>query len=117
MAAAAERQHALKVLQSAVEKGPSAFADYLHRHYTETDEDLYSYVASLIPGKINQKLWGFALTLATHPHQLPSKLGDELDKRLKDLQGKLAILRGARFLAILRADNDDDHARDLYGIK
>ena len=51
----------------------------------------------------NSTLADFALRVASVPERLPTLCGDRLDSLIRELQSVPALLRGARFLALLCA--------------
>ena len=106
-------QPALDALQQAIEKKSTGFSIILRREYKEIDENLdqaewYSDLTMRYHVSTDPKICGFAFRLATEPHLLPKMFGSELDGMLNAVRDNPAILRGARFLALLHPNQNHD---------
>lgn len=100
-------QHSLDALQQALEKKSTGFSDILLCEYKKINESLdqaeqwYSDLAVQYHVSTDLKLCDFAFKLATKPHLLSNMSSSEQDGMLNAIRDNPAILRGARFLALL----------------
>ena len=107
-------QPALDALQQAVEKRSTGFSAVLRREYEKIDENpgqaeqWYSDLAIRYHVSTDPKLCDFAFRLATEPHLLSKMSGSEQDGMLNAIRDNPAILRGARFLALLHPNQNHD---------
>ena len=110
---ARDRPHALNILQGAVAPRWPGFATCLRREYLQMNDDYdrasqwYSDVTARYHVRSSQKLCDFALKLASQPDQLSDMEGKEPNEMLSAILRNPTILRGARLLAILRANGAD----------
>jgi hypothetical protein len=99
-------RQAINNLQHAVHTR-TAFAAVLRRDYTKIDRDLvkalgwYKELATRYGLSMDQTLCKFVLALATRPDGIHRTFGPEVGRLIKKLISEPAILRGARFLALL----------------
>lgn len=105
-----EGQQAIDTLQYAVDKY-SGFADALRMGCPKMGDDMaevsrwYASLAALYRISPKRKLCDFALRLASQPHRLFETVGvDEMRILLGQVKSKPAIVRGARLLALLSAN-------------
>jgi hypothetical protein len=88
----------------------SGFAAVLRRDYTKVDRDLvkaigwYKKLAARYGLIMDDTLCKFALALANRPETVSATFGSAVQRLLSELCSKPAILRGARFLALLRGN-------------
>ena len=107
-------QPALDALQQAIEKKSTGFSATLSREHEKIDENLdqaeqwYSDLAIRYHVSTDPKLCDFAFRLATEPHLLSKMSGSEQDGMLNAIRDNPAILRGARFLALLHPNQNHD---------
>lgn len=105
--------HATDILQRAVDRRPS-FAVVLRRGFERMNDDTkdgslwFSGVAKRYRICPDTNLCDFALRLASEPQRLPLLCGTGLEGLLGRLGEKPALLRGARFLALLCANQNTD---------
>ena len=71
-------------------------------------EQWYSDLAMRYHVSTDPKLCDFAFRLATEPHLLSKMSGSEQDGMLNAIRDNPAILRGARFLALLHPNQTQD---------
>ena len=105
---------AVEDLQQSVERSVTMRPNYaatLRRDYVKMDGDMtwasqwYADLASRYRICTNKELCDFALRLASQPHRLSSVYRSRLDSLLRQVRETPAILRGARLLALLSANN------------
>ena len=107
-------QPALDALQQAVEKKSTGFSAALNREHKKIDESSdqaeqwYSDLAIRYHVSTDPKLCDFAFRLGTEPHLLSKMSGSEQDGMLNAIRDNPAILRGARFLALLHTNQNHD---------
>lgn len=107
-------QPALDALQQAVEKKSTGFSAVLRREYKKIDENpgqaeqWYSDLAIRYHVSTDPKLCDFAFRLGTEPQLLSKMSGSEQDGMLNAIRDNPAILRGARFLALLHPNQNHD---------
>lgn len=107
-------QPALDALQQAIGKKSTGFSVALSREYEKIDENpdqaeqWYSDLAIRYHVSTDPKLCDFAFRLGTEPHLLSKMSGSEQDGMLNDIRDNPAILRGARFLALLHTNQNHD---------
>ena len=108
-------QHSLDALQQALEKRSTGFSAILCREHKKISENLaqaeqwYSDLAVQYHVSTNPKLCDFAFRLATKPHLLSKMSGSEQDGMLNAIRDNPAILRGARLLALLYPNSNQNH--------
>ena len=107
-----EDRRAVDALQYAVDKY-SGFADALRMGCPKMGDDVaevslwYARLAALYHVSPKRKLCEFALRLASQPHRLFETFGvDEMRSLLGQVKSKPTIVRGARLLALLNANQD-----------
>ena len=102
--------HAIDRLQRAVHKS-AGFAAVLRRNSVETDRELakaldwYGELAARYGLHTTKSVCKFVLTFASQPHQVRRIFGPNLASLINEVKSKAAILRGARFLALLSANH------------
>ena len=104
--------HAVEALQRAVDMH-SGFAAALRKGCSKMDDDMaaasqwYADVAQRYNVSPKPRLCDFALRLASQPHRLSETFGaDEMRSLLNRVKSNPAIVRGARLLALLSANQD-----------
>lgn len=106
-------RRAIDTLQHAVDRR-SGFAAVLRRDGAMMGDDLaanaqwYTDLAGRYDICSDPKLCEFALRLASQPHRLPHLFGDGLGAFLDQISEQPALLRGARLVALLSANQDRD---------
>ncbi len=104
-------RRAIDNLQRAV-GGHGGFSAVLHRDYAIMKNNAadgsqwFADLASRYRVCQDDKLCDFALRLASQPHRLPKAFQSQLDHLLDQIGGNPALLRGARLLALLCANED-----------
>ena len=104
---------AIDSLRRAVDRR-AGFAAVLRRDGTSQGNDLsrlspwYADLARRYHVCNDPAICDFALRLASRPHLLPAAFGDELANQLDQMSDYPALLRGARLLALLCANQDRD---------
>ncbi|MEF2144173.1 MAG: hypothetical protein V3573_01905 [Desulfovibrionaceae bacterium] len=94
----------------------TSFAETLDKDHSQMDRSVYRgtlwfcEVASQFKISRGRKFCEFALLLASQPHRLPSVYEKDFDRLLKEVVAVPAILLGARLLALLCVDQNDDAA-------
>ena len=107
-------QPSLDALQQALEKGSTGFSAILRREHKKINENpaqaeqWYSDLVVQYHVSTDSKLCDFAFRLATEPHLLSKMSGSEQDEMLNAIRDNPAILRGARFLALLHPNQNHD---------
>ena len=107
-------QPSLDALQQALEKRSTGFSAILRREHKKINENpaqaeqWYSDLAVQYHVSTDSKLCDFAFRLATEPHLLSKMSGSEQDEMLNAIRDNPAILRGARFLALLHPNQNHD---------
>ncbi len=102
---------AIDALQRSVDRH-TGFAAVLRRDYTKMDgnpnyaSNWYADLAARYGLCKDQNLCTFALRLASQPHRLSGICGTRLGALLNEVSNNPAILRGARFLALLSANQN-----------
>ncbi len=105
---------AVEELQQSVERAVAIRPNYaaaLRRDHVKMDGDMtrasqwYADLASQYRICTNRELCDFSLRLASQPHRVSSVYGSRLDALLRKVGETPAILRGARLLALLSANN------------
>ncbi len=104
-------RHTIDNLQRTVDRH-RGFSAVLRRDYAIMRGSLaegsqwYADLAARYRVSSDRKLSAFALRLASEPYRLPHLFGPELDGLHNQIKGNPALLRGARFLALLCANQD-----------
>lgn len=99
-------RHAVDNLQRAIHTR-GGFAAVLRRDCTRVDRDLrkavhwYSDLAARYGLRMDPTLCKFVLALATHPDLVHRDFEREITRLINDVRSSPAILRGARFLALM----------------
>lgn len=117
-------QSALDLLQRAMGRHSIDFATALCHEFEflAANENLsqasqrYIELAAQHDVSANSKLCEFALKLACEAHELPVTCGDELDGALTAIRSNPVLLRGARLLALLHTNQDQDYSQPLCGL-
>jgi hypothetical protein len=103
-------RHALDGLQHNVDRR-NGFAAVLRRDFTRINDGFveaarwYAELASRFGICAERRLCDFALGLACQPQRLPEICGQDLDALINHIRNCPAILRGARMLALLSAND------------
>lgn len=90
------------------------FSSVLHRDATTIESNIaaitawYTDLAKRYGVCRDPKLCEFAIKLASQPHRLPRSFPNDLEESLDRLKKYPALLRGARFAALLCANHDSD---------
>lgn len=104
-------KYALDGLQRGVDRN-NGFAAVLRRDFAHMNTAFdgaaqwYAELAARYRVCSERRLCEFALRLASQPQRVPGFYGDELDGLLKESRNNPAILRGARLLALLCANEE-----------